>query len=205
MEPFRALAPFARRALARRETHARCELCAAPVGDRHAHVVELATHAIACACGACAVLFRDAGAGGGRYRTIPDRVVVAANGALPEAEWARLEIPVRLAFLVRRDGWVALYPSPAGPVEAPLSDAAARALGTVLPASAQVTPEVEALLLHRSPEGATRALIVPLDAGYELVGLVRRHWRGFDGGDAARAAIDEFLRRIQRTADKERR
>ena len=197
MQPFRALAPFARRAHARRETHARCELCAAPVGERHAHVVELQSRALSCACGACAVLFRDAGAGGGRWRTIPDRVVVAADGMVSDADWARLEIPVRLAFLVRRDGWVALYPSPAGPVEAPLSAAAARALATALPAAERVAPEVEALLVHRDAAGQTRALIVPLDAGYELVGLVRRHWRGLDGGDAVRAAIDEFLRRIR--------
>lgn len=202
MEPFRALVPFARRAHARRETHARCELCGAPVGERHAHVVELLHRTIRCACGACAVLFRYGGAGGGRYRTIPDRVRGARDGDLADSDWARLEIPVRLAFVVRRDRWVALYPSPAGPVEAPLSDAAAEALGRALPLSTEVAPEVEALFLHRSAEGRTRALIVPLDACYELAGLVRRHWRGFEGGDAARAAIDEFLTRLGSAAEK---
>ena len=81
---------------------------------------------------------------------------------------------MRLAFLVRRDGWVAHYPSPAGPVEAPLSPAGARALAELIPASAGVEPEVEALLLQRAVAGDTRALVVPLDACYELVGIVRQ-------------------------------
>ncbi|HEX6837366.1 MAG TPA: DUF5947 family protein [Polyangia bacterium] len=198
----RALAPFARRAHARRENHARCELCGAAVGERHAHVVEIAQHSLMCACSACAVLFRDGGGSGGRYRTVPDRVVVASVAARDEAGWARLEIPVRLAFVVRRDRYIAFYPSPAGPVEAPLSDAAAAALAALVPSAATLEPEVEALLFQRSPAGETRAFVVPLDACYELVGLVRRHWRGFDGGDEARAAIDAFLARLAAVAEK---
>jgi hypothetical protein len=202
MLPFRALAPFARRVHVRREPHARCELCGATVGERHEHVVELADHALRCACGACAVLFRDARAGGGRYRTVSDRVIAVANARVPEADWARLEIPVRLAFVVRREAWLALYPSPAGPVESPLSDAAAQALATLIPPAAALEPEIEALLLHRTADGDTRAFVVPVDACFELVGLVRRHWRGFDGGDEARAAIEGFLARLEAVAER---
>jgi len=36
---------------------------------------------------------------------------------------------------------------------------------------------------------------VPTDLCYELVGLVRRHWKGFGGEDAARE-IDRFFARI---------
>jgi hypothetical protein len=205
MHTFRALAPFARRAHARREAVARCELCSAAVGERHPHVVELASHAMRCACGACAVLFRDAHAGGGRYRTVSDRVVVPDLAPASDAEWARLEIPVRLAFVIRRDGWVAFYPSPAGPVETPLSDAAATMLTTLVPLAAELEPEIEALFIYRSRQGDTRCLGVPVDACYELVGLVRRHWRGFDGGDEARAAIDEFVTRLEAVAKRRRR
>jgi hypothetical protein len=39
----------------------------------------------------------------------------------------------------------------------------------------------------------SQALLVPIDACYRLVGLVRRHWKGFDGGAEAWAAIDAFF------------
>jgi hypothetical protein len=34
---------------------------------------------------------------------------------------------------------------------------------------------------------------VPIDRCYELVGVLRRVWRGFDGGQEARALIDGFF------------
>jgi hypothetical protein len=193
MEAFRALAPFARRDKA---AGTRCELCSAPIADGHAHVVELAARAIRCACGACAVLFRDAGAGGGRFRTVPDRVLKVSPFSPSAAEWARLEVPVQLAFLVRRDGWTAFYPSPAGAVEAPLSQRAAEALVELIPLSSGLEREIEALLLHRSRTGEARCFVVPIIVGYQLVDLVRRHWRGFDGGDEARKAIEDFFLRL---------
>lgn len=205
MRPLRALLPFARRAPQRRENHARCELCGAAVAERHAHVVALERHELQCACMACAVLFRDAHAGNGRYRTVPERVVAARNFVPRDSDWARLEIPVQLAFVVRREGWIAMYPSPAGTVEAPLSDAAGEALAALVPLSATVEPEVEALLIHRPRGGANaRCFLVPIDVCYELVALVRRHWRGFDGGDEARAAIATFIARLDGAAKREK-
>jgi hypothetical protein len=41
---------------------------------------------------------------------------------------------------------------------------------------------------------------VPIDACYELVGLLRRTWRGFDGGQEARQAMDEFFTRVRTKA-----
>jgi hypothetical protein len=205
MKPLRALLPFARRAPQRRENHARCELCAAPVAERHGHVVLLERHELQCACTACAVLFRDAHAGNGRYRTVPDRVIAARASFACDADWTRLEIPVQLAFVVRRERWIAMYPSPAGTVEAPLSDAASAALAELVPLSAKVEPEVEALLIHRPRRGANaRCHLVPIDACYELVAIVRRQWRGFDGGDEARAAIDTFIARLDGAAQQEK-
>ena len=202
MLPLRALRPFVRRGDARRESHARCELCRAAVGQRHAHVVELSRRTILCACGACAVLFRDPGAGGGRYRTVAERVVAAAHARVPEAEWARLEIPVRLAIVVRRDRWTALYPSPAGPVEAELSDAAIAALHALAPAAASAEADIEAIVLHRTREGDTRIFVVPLDAAFELVAIVRQKWRGFDGGDEVRATVDAYLAHLEAAAER---
>ena len=34
---------------------------------------------------------------------------------------------------------------------------------------------------------------LPIDRCYELVGLLRLHWRGFDGGDDVHAAIAAFF------------
>lgn len=220
--PFRALAPFARAVPAGRPAPARCELCAAPIGEPHAHVVELGKRALACACTACAVLFRDRGAGGGRFRTVPDRVLADAQFAPGDAEWAAMGIPVRLAFVVRGDGgdhvrgdggdhgdgvlsgarvrWTAYFPSPGGAVEAELPAAAADALMRTAPLAARVEPDVEALLLHRPRAGAAECWLVPLDLCHELAGLVRQRWRGFSGGDEAEQAIDDFFARLRARA-----
>jgi hypothetical protein len=37
------------------------------------------------------------------------------------------------------------------------------------------------------------AHVVPIDRCYELVGLLRTAWRGFDGGQEARAVLDAFF------------
>ncbi len=57
--------------------------------------------------------------------------------------------------------------------------------------------EVEALLIrrerdhqHQSPE---EYYIVPIDACYQLIGLIRLSWKGFDGGEEVRAKIDAFF------------
>jgi hypothetical protein len=180
----RALLPYVRRSLS-----AKCEICSAPLGARHAHVVELVTHGVKCACSACAVLFRD---GTGRFRTVPDRVEAVSAGG----DWSRLEIPVELAFIVRRDGWIAFFPSPAGPVESPLSPGAAAALPELVPAAASLVPEVEAILLQRPRGGGVRCFVAPIDLCFELVGALKREWRGFSGGDRARNEIDAFFARL---------
>jgi hypothetical protein len=38
--------------------------------------------------------------------------------------------------------------------------------------------------------------VVPIDACYELVGKLRLLWKGFDGGQEAREAIDSFFDRV---------
>ena len=39
----------------------------------------------------------------------------------------------------------------------------------------------------------SKAYLVPIDVCYELVGLVRLHWKGFDGGEEAWGAINAFF------------
>jgi hypothetical protein len=174
-----------------------CELCAAPLGDGHAHVVDLRRRAVRCACAACAVLFRDPGAGAGQFRTVPDRVLSDPERRLSDAEWAALEIPVGLAFLLRSGAtgrWVAVYPGPAGAIESALPLEAWSTLSARLPLAAACEADVEALLVRAERGGgAPELLLVPVDRCYALAGRLRRVWRGFEGGAEARAEIDAFF------------
>jgi hypothetical protein len=195
----------------------RCELCATPVPSGHPHLVEPDERRLLCACTACGVLFSEPGL---RYRRVPDRYLVDPAFRLSDAQWDALQVPVGMAFFLvnaDRGAVVACYPSPAGATESELAlDAWADGVGASALAST-LEPDVEALLVRRGdagrggwaertsrhPQGApargpgvgtsSQALLVPVDACYRLVGLVRRHWKGFDGGAEAWAAIDAFF------------
>jgi len=198
-----ALQRFAR---PRADSQPRCRLCRHPIDpddERHAHLVDLDERTILCACETCRRLLAQPGAGGARYRGIPDRTLAGAIFRLPDARWAALGIPVRLAFIFfnstlgRR---FALYPSPAGAAESELPEEAWRALLAAGAPAAEVEPDVEALLVHARPgDGGggpgrdVETFVVPIDACYRLVGRVRRHWSGFHGGDAAWREIDQFF------------
>jgi hypothetical protein len=54
---------------------------------------------------------------------------------------------------------------------------------------------VEAVLVRDG-----ECFLVPVDTCYELVGLVRTHWKGFDGGAEAHRRIDEFFSGIRARA-----
>jgi hypothetical protein len=174
----------------------RCELCATPVPAEHPHLVEPAQRRLLCACTACGVLFSDAGL---RYRRVPDRHLVDPGFTLSDAQWDALQVPVGMAFFLvnsARGAVVACYPSPAGATESELAlEAWADGVGSSALAST-LAPDVEALLVRRGDAGRggrAEALLVPGDACYRLVGLVRRHWKGFDGGAEAWTAIDAFF------------
>jgi hypothetical protein len=139
------------------------------------------------------VLFRQPGAG--RWRTVPDRVLHDPGLALAATDWAALEIPVGLAFLVRsaEGRWTAIYPGPAGAVESTLPLEAWARLAARTPLAATCAADVEALLVRAGRDGAVEVLLVPVDRCYELAGRLRRVWRGFDGGAEARAEVDAFL------------
>ena len=172
-----------------------CEMCAEPLGDGHSHVVNLDSRQIMCTCRACWLLFTHQGAAGGRYRAVPDRYLRDAAFRLDEGRWDALQIPVRVAFLFANSDLgrvVAFYPSPAGATESLLSLEAWADVVAANPVMTDLTPDVEALLVRRAGEGF-ECFLVPIDACYELVGLVRMHWKGFDGGEEAWEAIDGFF------------
>jgi hypothetical protein len=170
----------------------RCELCATPVPSQHPHLVQVAERRMLCACGPCGFLFDNPGAGGGGYRRVPDRYLTDPGFRLTDGQWEALQIPVGLAFFLHnstQDKVIACYPSPAGATESELGlDAWASGIGASRLA-AELEPDVEALLVRKGRV----CLLVPIDACYRLVGLVRLHWRGFDGGADAWREIDRFF------------
>jgi hypothetical protein len=173
----------------------RCEMCAQPIGERHGHVVDVENRGLMCTCRPCSLLFVPEGAGGGRYRAVPELYRYAAGVPLAEATWDSIGIPVAMAFFFTNSALgntVAFYPSPAGATESLLPLEAWTDLMAATPALADLQPDVEALLVHKSERGF-EFFAVPIDACYQLVGLVRMHWKGFDGGEEAWAAIHEFF------------
>ncbi|MFB7635543.1 DUF5947 family protein [Streptomyces sp. NPDC056149] len=176
----------------------RCELCGTELVDRHRHLVDTRNRALACACPPCALLFERPGAGGGQFRTVPDRYLTDPGHRLDDALWDRLQIPVGIAFLLDNTAlgrMVALYPSPAGATESELAPAARQSVHDATRLAGLLAPDVEALLLHRTP-GRTDCHLIPVDRAYELTGRLRMVWRGFDGGAEARAALAEFFTEV---------
>jgi hypothetical protein len=174
----------------------RCEMCSAPVAEQHQHVVDVRSRAMMCTCRPCYLLFTDQQADL-RYRAVPDRYLSFPGLRLARADWDDLQIPVALAFLFRNSEQqrvVAFYPGPAGATESELSLEAWDRILAANPGLDTVLPDVEALLVRgdRTEDGFT-CHVVPIDACYELVGRMRSTWRGFDGGQEARAALDDFF------------
>jgi hypothetical protein len=120
---------------------------------------------------------------------------------MTDAEWEALLIPIGLAFFVNRspDGrTLAFYPGPAGCTESLLSLDAWKEIAARNPSLNGMEPDTEALLVNRI--GGTREhYVVPLDRCYELVGLIRLHWRGLSGGEDAWREIRRFFTALQET------
>jgi Family of unknown function (DUF5947) len=161
-----------------------------------------------CACRPCFLLFTHGNTAGGRYRAVPQRYLHAPDNPLTRAEWERVGIPVGSAFFLRSEasGLTAFYPSPAGATQCLLNLDAWAELSVRHPLLAAAESDVEAILIRSSRDdshGVTADVVecylVPIDACYQLVGTVRLHWKGFDGGEA-RERIDEFFDEIRERA-----
>jgi hypothetical protein len=186
----------------------RCDLCAAAIPEDHAHLVRPGERALRCACRPCALLFAEDrvgvdGAFVAGYRTVPDRYRRDPDFTLTDAAWDALQIPVSTAFFLldsTRDRVLACYPSPAGAAESELDLAHFDDGVGATRLAAMLAPDVEALLVRRPRDAPAECYLVPVDACYRLVGLVRGTWKGFDGGAAAWAAIDGFFDDVRATA-----
>ena len=182
----------------------RCEMCATPIPDDHDHVVDLEQRSLQCTCRGCYLLFAPDGAGGSRYRAVPDRFLSFPEFALSPGQWDGLQIPVSVAFFFLNstlERVAAFYPGPAGATESLLSLDTWAEVVAANPGLATLVPDVEAFLVRSDRAGGgTECYLVPIDACYELVGQLRRLWRGFDGGREAHDALEAFFEDVRARA-----
>ena len=174
----------------------RCEFCYAALGQGHRHLLEVATRKIICVCDPCGLRFENVV---GRWKLIPRAARRLPELQMSDAQWEALSLPIQLAFFFRSTParkWAAFYPSPAGATESLLPLVSWEALAAANPCLATLEPDVEALLVNRL--GRTPAYYVaPIDLCFELVGLIRLHWRGLSGGEKAWSEIEDFFGRLR--------
>jgi Family of unknown function (DUF5947) len=186
----------------RSDPEERCELCAEPIAAEHRHLLDLQSRRLLCACRACTILFDRSGAGGGHYRLVPDRVRLLMDFELDDITWQAFDIPVEMAFFFHSSAAgrvVAFYPSPLGATESLLDLDAWADLVAANPVLGELEPDVEALLVNRA-RGKREYWLLPVDRCYELVGLVRRHWKGCGGGTEVWGALDDFFDTLRKEA-----
>lgn len=177
-----------------------CEMCGEPIDPEHGHVVNIEGRNLMCCCRSCYLLFTNPAAARGKYRAVPARYLHDPTFAISERGWEELQIPVNVAFFFHNstmDRTVGFYPSPAGATESTLPMRTWDSVFGASPLAAQLEPDVEALLVRRQNESSYECHLVPIDACYELVGLVRLRWKGFGGGSEVWRALDEFFDRIR--------
>jgi hypothetical protein len=220
--PFDVLRQFARRREMRPPAE-QCELCSAEIAANHRHLLELSKRALICVCQPCSILFGDAGAGGGKYRLVASRYLILPDFQMTDEQWDNLMIPVNMVYMFRSTGGrpqgslphtsspppqqrvMAFYPSPAGAMESLLDLAGWEELASSNPILNDLEPDVEALLINRvqnrGGDNYREHFIVPIDACYELVGLIRLHWKGLSGGEEVWKAIAEYFAGLRAKAD----
>jgi hypothetical protein len=184
------------RRLAKRQPQVeQCEFCSLSLHPSHRHLLEIETRRVVCVCDPCALRFENVV---GRWKLIPRDSIALAEFNLTDAEWDGFALPINLAFFFRStpaNKVVAMYPSPTGATESLLSLGAWGALVAANPVPERMQSDVEALLVNRG-----ECWRVGVDRCYELVGLVRTHWKGFGGGDEVWSALDDFFDKLRKEA-----
>jgi Family of unknown function (DUF5947) len=182
----------------------RCELCGESIDESHGHLVDLELRSLRCACRGCYLLFTPEGAGGNRFRAVPDRYVSFPEFRLTPSQWNSLQIPVAVAFFFVNSALgrvAAFYPSPAGATESLLPLDSWAELVDANPDLSTLVPDVEAFLVrYVRGDVEPQCFLVPIDVCYELVGTLRQTWRGFDGGTDAHRELDAFFDRVRSRA-----
>jgi Family of unknown function (DUF5947) len=173
----------------------RCELCNEAISSRHRHLLDLSNHSVICSCNACSLLFGREGAAGGKYRLLPQQYLFLPDFHITDEQWDAFMIPVNMVYIFRSStaGRVmAFYPSPVGATESLLNLESWEELVADNPILNDLKPDVEALLINRV-KNANQYYIVPMDACFQLVGLIRVSWKGLGGGEQVWKSINDFF------------
>lgn len=199
-EQQRTLFRTLRRFRQQRAEQERCELCSGILSPDHRHLLEISNSRIVCTCDPCALRFQDVV--DGRFRLVPRDVWHLPQFSLPDVEWENLALPINLAFFfysTPEKKMKALYPSPAGATESLLPLDSWNFLAERNPRLKTMQSDVEAFLVNRV--GTKREYyVVPIDVCFELVGLIRMHWRGLSGGDTVWRQVETFFTRLSANA-----
>ncbi|HET9120550.1 MAG TPA: DUF5947 family protein [Solirubrobacterales bacterium] len=180
----------------------RCDLCGVAIPSEHEHLLHLGERRILCACATCWAQR----SGDPELRPTGSRVAWLDGFELPDELWARLEVPIGLAFFMRSSsigGMVAMYPSPAGATESELKLDAWEDLRALNPELDSLEPDAEALVVNRISEPAAY-VIAPIDECYGLVGAIKASWEGISGGDAIERAVPTFFARLRQRSQEPR-
>jgi Family of unknown function (DUF5947) len=177
----------------------RCELCSVGLAPQHRHLFETGTRRIVCACDPCALRFQDVVEG--KFKLIPRDTRPLPDFQMTDGDWESFALPISLAFFfydTPNGKMSAFYPSPAGATESLLPLTAWEALVLANPILGGMRADVETLLINRVGD-AREYFIAPIDVCFELVGLIRVHWRGLSGGEEVWREIDAFFARLKQS------
>ncbi len=180
-------------------------MCSRELAPGHEHLVEPANRRLICACDACAILFE--GQSGAKYKRVPRRVLYLRDFQMSDGQWDGLMVPIEMAFFFKSTPHgrvIALYPSPAGPMESLLSLDTWADIVEANSVLSEMKDDVVALLVNRvgHARGSSPAeyYVVPIDECYKLVGLIRTHWRGLSGGTEVWREIGAFFAALKSRA-----
>jgi hypothetical protein len=172
-----------------------CDVCGIEIPSEHEHLLHLSERRILCVCATCWTQ-RSADP---ELRPTGNRVVWLDDFKLPDELWARLEVPIGLAFFMWSSSvetMVAMYPSPAGATESELQLSAWEDLRALNPGLESLEPDAEALVVNRMSEPHSY-VIAPIDECYALVGAIKANWEGISGGDAIERTVPTFFNRLR--------
>lgn len=178
-----------------------CGLCRASLSQGHLHLVSPTTRRLVCVCPACAASY--ASKDDQSLRPVPRIAGELLDFHMTSRQWEALGLPVNLAFCYWSSldaGPVALHPGRGGAIETRLPEEPWLEIVSDNPVLQKMAPDVEGLIVHREPTpGHPRPVyvVVPIDACYQLIGILRAYWQGDDGGDAVWTEIDGFLTKVR--------
>lgn len=185
---------------ARRSVAERCEFCAAPIPRDHDHVLHPKSSLLRCACAACAGFFARVSAD--RPRRIETFAKRLLKFDLAKPTWHRLGVPVGLAYFSLRGESpeaVASFPGRAGVVQAGVPNALWQALTETHTVLAALSPEVEALLVRRTP-GRRDYFHVSIDHCFRLSELLRSERAKSVGPE--NELLDDFFEELDRISTR---